>query len=306
MSLLETALHANFTASFSDNPDRLQAADYEPRMCAVEEEYKVFSTSRLNNSYRAAIMKKVNEIKKLTEQKLLHSAMIPKSECSESLLKEDKNKPSPFPGIVKASSLLKGKDPRLPQLPGFQSASQLMMNKSATIDQVTSRNTTQPQTNKSPTKTQLKLQQQAKSCHKMTAFFSWDNLDDVEDIAKADETVSENENKNDSESESKYNSSHADNGDQSDFHSKNVSSTTAAVGDIQETETIGKEMKSESETSVVKESESKLSLASSSHSSLFTDVVQSDSFLAESENGEDSSKSSVSEKTGNYIFKCVP
>lgn len=46
-------------------------------LCAVSMEYELFSASKLPVSYKAAVMKRVNEIKKLTGQRELHVAVIP-------------------------------------------------------------------------------------------------------------------------------------------------------------------------------------------------------------------------------------
>ena len=53
------------------------AAGGEPHLCAVSMEYELFSASKLPVSYKASVMKHVNEIKRLTTQHELHAALFP-------------------------------------------------------------------------------------------------------------------------------------------------------------------------------------------------------------------------------------
>ena len=177
-------MYSNFNTAFTDNPSRLSASDYEPRICAINEEYAIFSTSKLINSYRAAIMKKVNEVKKHTKEKLLHSSLIPKANCD--VTETSPKDRSALPGIVKASVLLKGSGPPLPTLKGFQSASELCDMKEGRKEDVSSSDSVKMSSKReskkspsknggsnkpSPTKSESKLQKDAKSCHKITNFF---------------------------------------------------------------------------------------------------------------------------------------
>ena len=50
-----------------------------PHQCAVAMEYELFSASKLPMSYKAAMMKRVNEIKKLTGLRELHADLIPRA-----------------------------------------------------------------------------------------------------------------------------------------------------------------------------------------------------------------------------------
>ena len=51
--------------------------------CAVSMEYELLSASKLPVSYKAAVMKRVNEIKRLTEQSELHTGVIPRTDDSQ-------------------------------------------------------------------------------------------------------------------------------------------------------------------------------------------------------------------------------
>ena len=76
--MLETALRINFSRFHADHPDRLAAADYEPRICAIDVELELFQASKVANGYKASVMNKVSEIKKLSMQQDLHTALLPK------------------------------------------------------------------------------------------------------------------------------------------------------------------------------------------------------------------------------------
>ncbi|XP_064637483.1 ATP-dependent DNA helicase Q5-like isoform X2 [Lineus longissimus] len=78
LKLLEDALKSNYMTYFEGNSSKLACADYEPRCCAIDMEYDIFKVNKLLNIYRAGIMKKVGEIKKLTENREIHEMMIPK------------------------------------------------------------------------------------------------------------------------------------------------------------------------------------------------------------------------------------
>ena len=104
LQLLEDAFKANFRCHHCGDPDKMSAIDYEPRACAIDEEHSAFKTSKQSTLYKAAVMRKVNEIKQLTNSHRLHSALVPKF---ASLL-------------TPASQLLKGNRP-----PGFALASSM-------------------------------------------------------------------------------------------------------------------------------------------------------------------------------------
>lgn len=89
--MLETALRVNFSKFYSDLSHRLSAADYEPRVCAIDVELEAFKSSKLANGYRASIMKSVNEIKQTTLKSDLHASMVPKSDvhCADELSNDD-------------------------------------------------------------------------------------------------------------------------------------------------------------------------------------------------------------------------
>jgi len=55
----------------------MAAAVDAPHQCAVSMEYEIFSASKLPVSYKAAVMKRVNEIKKLTRNRELRAELIP-------------------------------------------------------------------------------------------------------------------------------------------------------------------------------------------------------------------------------------
>ena len=102
LQLLEDAFKANFRCHHCGDLDKMAAIDYEPRACAIDEEHAAFKMSKQSTLYKAAVMRKVNEIKNLTNSHRLHSALVPKF---ASLL-------------TPASQLLKGN-----RLPGFMLAS---------------------------------------------------------------------------------------------------------------------------------------------------------------------------------------
>ena len=83
LQLLEKALFENYTRHFDGNPHKLLASDYAPKFSAIDLEHEVFKASRLANSYKAAIMKKVTEIKKVTAAKDIHISLIPKWESTQ-------------------------------------------------------------------------------------------------------------------------------------------------------------------------------------------------------------------------------
>lgn len=76
LSMLTSALHSNYTSFYKDIPSKMAAQDYEPKCCAIDVEYSVFKSSKAANLYKAAIMSKCNEIKKMTGSKELHPALV--------------------------------------------------------------------------------------------------------------------------------------------------------------------------------------------------------------------------------------
>lgn len=81
--MLEETLHTNFIQYHVDDPVKLVASDYEPRICAKDLEYEILKISKIVTSYEAAIMKKTNEIKKCTQNFELYSVVEPKSETMQ-------------------------------------------------------------------------------------------------------------------------------------------------------------------------------------------------------------------------------
>jgi hypothetical protein len=59
--------------------------DYEPRTSAIDLEYACFTEAKFLNTYRAGVMRKVQEIRKLTESKDLHDSLQPKPDLGISL-----------------------------------------------------------------------------------------------------------------------------------------------------------------------------------------------------------------------------
>ena len=94
---LTSTLYNNFTQYYAENAVKMAASDYEPEICAIEEEYKIFSTSRAGTLYKGAVLKKVNEIKKCTDSKDLHVSLQPKSNAATT-------------GFISASDLIKERE----------------------------------------------------------------------------------------------------------------------------------------------------------------------------------------------------
>ena len=94
MHMIEKALRTNYVTFYDGNITKLAASDYEPRICAIEEEHAVMLTAKLVNNYRASVMKRVNEIKKMTDSNELHQALMPKAASTSSIfdkLKADRD-----------------------------------------------------------------------------------------------------------------------------------------------------------------------------------------------------------------------
>ena len=72
--LLQSALEQNVDQCWSGS---VVTADNAAHLCAVSMEYELFSASKLPVSYKASIMKRINEVKMLTGQRQLHVALIP-------------------------------------------------------------------------------------------------------------------------------------------------------------------------------------------------------------------------------------
>ena len=85
--MIEEALKNNYIGNYVDIPNKLAKSDYIPKCCAIDVEYNVFKSNKSANVYKASIMKVVNDIKKCTGSKELHSSLIPGSEnpCSTDL-----------------------------------------------------------------------------------------------------------------------------------------------------------------------------------------------------------------------------
>ena len=81
----------------------MAAIDYEPRTSAIDEEHVAFKSSKLNTLYKATLMRKVNDIKRLTNCHQIHASLIPKFASQ----------------LTPVSQLLKGHHP-----PGFAAESQ--------------------------------------------------------------------------------------------------------------------------------------------------------------------------------------
>ena len=109
--MIEDALIKNFRQVFKDNPTRLMASDYEPAICALDEEYGVFKSSKNTMIYKASIVKKCNEIKKNTAENEIHISLVPKDTAT----------------FTSASELLKEKEESGEEInPVFQTASSLL------------------------------------------------------------------------------------------------------------------------------------------------------------------------------------
>lgn len=94
--MLEDALRSNFVIYFADNPAKMAACDYEPRVCAIDLEYELFKASRLANLYKAAVMKKGFEIKNHTKRREIHAALIPKGSSGTRETSEPEKDHNPF------------------------------------------------------------------------------------------------------------------------------------------------------------------------------------------------------------------
>lgn len=75
---LKNTLTENFESHFANNPKRLRSVEHEVHVCCIDLEFELFKNSKFANLYKACILKKVFEIKKLTEKKQIHSSLVPK------------------------------------------------------------------------------------------------------------------------------------------------------------------------------------------------------------------------------------
>lgn len=121
--MIEDALRLNYISFYKGNTVKLAASDYEPRICAIDVEHGVLKSNKLLNIYKSGIMKLVGEIKRSTNAKDLHSALVPKSKSDfgmtadllngesenidETLEVESNACDKPFPVFTKASDLIK-------------------------------------------------------------------------------------------------------------------------------------------------------------------------------------------------------
>ncbi|XP_062609320.1 ATP-dependent DNA helicase Q5-like [Saccostrea cucullata] len=155
LGMIEEALKNNYIGYYVDIPTKLAASDYIPKTCAIDIEYDVLKANKLANVYKASIMKTINDIKKCTGSKELHSCLVPRNEnqnnCDD-LVSETPDKtamqgsPTPescifydpvekdYPELgstfVKASSLMKSSSPSssLPNLSNPYSATNYTTN----------------------------------------------------------------------------------------------------------------------------------------------------------------------------------
>ena len=74
LTLLQSALEDNVNHCWMGSESSCAGAAH---LCAVSTEYELFSGSKLSVSYKAAVMKRVNEIKKSTGLRELHAALMP-------------------------------------------------------------------------------------------------------------------------------------------------------------------------------------------------------------------------------------
>jgi len=73
LTLLQSALEENVERCFTGS--NFTAADAS-HLCAISMEYELFSSSKLPVSYKASVMKRVNEVKKLTQSHELHASFV--------------------------------------------------------------------------------------------------------------------------------------------------------------------------------------------------------------------------------------
>ncbi|KAK2170427.1 hypothetical protein LSH36_3g29001 [Paralvinella palmiformis] len=79
---LKDALTENFMHCYDEDPDRMAAIDYEPRIRAIDAELKIFRASKLAMSYRLNVNKYVKEIEAFTARKEVHAFLDPDSDMS--------------------------------------------------------------------------------------------------------------------------------------------------------------------------------------------------------------------------------
>jgi hypothetical protein len=120
--MLTTALYSNYTTYYKDIPSKMAAADYEPNCCAIDLEYNVFKTSKATNLYKAAIMSKSNEIKKITSTKELHQSLVPK------LSSDDTSRSSPGNHGNNSNDKIEGSHKATEYGCGFIKASDMLTN----------------------------------------------------------------------------------------------------------------------------------------------------------------------------------
>ena len=84
--MMEKSLYENFVAAFQHDFERIRAADYEPRSCALDLEHGVLTGSKQAMMYKVSIMKLISEIRKLSQDKTPHecfSRATQAAACSE-------------------------------------------------------------------------------------------------------------------------------------------------------------------------------------------------------------------------------
>lgn len=84
--MMEKSLYENFVSAFEHDFERIHAADYEPRSCALDLEHGVFLGSKQAMMYKVSVMKLISEIRKLSQEKTPHkcfSKACQSTSCSE-------------------------------------------------------------------------------------------------------------------------------------------------------------------------------------------------------------------------------
>lgn len=77
LGLLENALRTNYETYYANIPSKMAAADYEPQICATEVESLIFNEQKTAIGYKAAVLRKVNEIKGQTAARDLSPNLVP-------------------------------------------------------------------------------------------------------------------------------------------------------------------------------------------------------------------------------------
>ncbi|BFZ15213.1 hypothetical protein BsWGS_18251 [Bradybaena similaris] len=116
LDMIEKSLYENFVAAFADDSRRIKNRDYEPRTCAIDVEYSIFTSNKLATMYKSCVMKLVSETRKLTQSKTAHSCFLKLGESSDGTRSAATNdtthnhKPNTvetnFSGFQKASQLV--------------------------------------------------------------------------------------------------------------------------------------------------------------------------------------------------------